>query len=73
MLGLETSNSNAKAKQTAEELREQLDASPARELSLLAELYRVKKTLAKQGVLPIRGAPQKITLVNAKLRYIVGF
>ncbi len=52
----------SKAKQTAEELREQLDASLARELSLLAELYEMKKRLAKltgDNVLPIRGAPRK--------------
>lgn len=46
-----------KVKQTAESLREQLDASLAREISLLAELYETKKKLVKLAggnVLPIR-------------------
>lgn len=46
-----------KFKQTAGSLREQLDASLAREISLLAELYETKKklaTLTGDNVLPIR-------------------
>jgi hypothetical protein len=52
-----------RAKQNAENLREQLDASHARELSLLAELFDLRKRLAKltnDKVLPIRGAERKI-------------
>lgn len=46
-----------KFKQTAGSLREQLDASLAREICLLAELYDTKKklvTLTGEKVLPIR-------------------
>ncbi len=48
-----------KIKLAAGDLREQLDASRAREISLLAELYEVRKQLAKLTggkVIPIRGA-----------------
>lgn len=51
-----------RAKETAEELRSQLDASHARELSLLAELYELRKQIASlvgSKVLPIRGADRK--------------
>lgn len=46
-----------KVKQTAESLRTQLDAALSRELSLLAELYDVKKRLTLltgEQVIPIR-------------------
>jgi hypothetical protein len=46
-----------KLKQAAGDVREQLDASLAREISLLAELYETKKKLAKltgEKVLPMR-------------------
>lgn len=46
-----------KAKSTAEQYRRDLEAALARELSLLYELYEVKKRLAKltgENVLPIR-------------------
>lgn len=48
-----------KVKQTADSLREQLDASLGRELSLIAELYELKKRLSKLtglNVLPIRSS-----------------
>ena len=51
-----------RAKETVDELRSQLDASYARELSLLAELYELRKQLADlvgSKVLPIRGADRK--------------
>lgn len=47
----------SRAKQTAGELREQLDASLARELSLVAEVFALRRRLAKltgENVLPIR-------------------
>ncbi|GJI88888.1 hypothetical protein [Duganella hordei] len=47
-----------KVKETADTLRIELDAALARELSLLAELYDMKKKLAAlsgENVLPIRG------------------
>lgn len=47
-----------KAKISAEQCRADLEAALARELSLLAELYEVKKRLAQltgEKVLPIRG------------------
>lgn len=47
-----------KTKQTAGDLREQLDSSLAREISLLAELYETKKKLVRLtggNVLPILG------------------
>jgi hypothetical protein len=49
-------------KATVNELRLQLDASYARELSLLAEIYGLRKQLAHLAggkVLPIRGADRK--------------
>lgn len=49
----------SRAKQTTSELRERLDASLARELSLVAEIFELRKQLAKltgEKVLPIRGA-----------------
>lgn len=48
-----------KAKSTAEQYRRDLEAALARELSLLYELYEVKKRLAKltgENVLPLRPA-----------------
>lgn len=47
----------SRVKQAAGELREQLDASLARELSLVAEVFELRKRLAKltgEKVLPIR-------------------
>jgi len=47
-----------KAKSTADQVRRDLEAALAREISLLHELYEVKKTLARltgSNVLPIRG------------------
>lgn len=46
-----------RAKQSAGDLREQLDAALAREISLLAELYETKKRLSQltgENVLPLR-------------------
>ena len=51
-----------KAKIAATELRRALEASMARELSLLHELYEVKKKLARltgETVLPLRGKASK--------------
>ena len=51
-----------KAKIAASELRRALEASMARELSLLHELYEVKKKLARltgETVLPLRGKASK--------------
>ncbi|MBB5497629.1 hypothetical protein [Paraburkholderia sp. MM5384-R2] len=55
-----------RAKETVSELRSQLEASYARELSLLAELYELRKQLAGLAggkVLPIRGADRKARLL----------
>ncbi len=51
-----------KAKIAATELRRALEASMAREISLLHELYEVKKKLARltgETVLPLRGKASK--------------
>lgn len=51
-----------KVKNTANGLRDQLDAALAREISLLAELYETKMKLAKltgENVLPIRRKVEK--------------
>lgn len=48
----------SRAKQTAGELRELLDASLARELSLVAEVFELRRRLVKltgEKILPIRG------------------
>jgi DNA invertase Pin-like site-specific DNA recombinase len=50
-------------KETVSELRLQLDASYARELSLLAEIYELRKQVANLTggkVLPIRGADRNV-------------
>lgn len=51
-----------RAKMAATEYRQALEASMAREISLLHELYEVKKKLAcltGERVLPLRGNPSK--------------
>ncbi|MDQ9169230.1 hypothetical protein Q8A64_02275 [Oxalobacteraceae bacterium R-40] len=56
---MEQAEKMSKARQAAGNLRGQLDAALERELSLLVELYEMKKKLAKltgENVLPIRSA-----------------
>jgi len=57
-------DNQAKAKESSMELREQLDAALAREVSLLRELMVVKKALSKltgENVFPLRGTRQNST------------